>query len=93
MSGNGATGGPSRKGTAMLPPLNQPFALIRREGRAGVEIFTGDVGTVESLADIPLAPGSQALAIVPYRQVRERGFVAVDDGAPLQVLRIASCAT
>ena len=64
-----------------------PFALLRREGRAHVEVLTGAVHTVEHLADIPLESG--VLAIIPYRQVRERGFEAVDDGAPLLCLRIA----
>ena len=75
----------------MLPPRDEPFALIRRDliqstGRTEVEILTGPVGTVDKLADIPLP----ALALVPYRQVRERGFAAVDDGAPLRVMRIGA---
>ncbi len=73
-------------------PSTGPFALIRREGRERVEILTGTAGTVEKLADLPLSAtgpaGPQTLALVPYRQVRERGFAAVDDGAPLSVLRI-----
>jgi len=81
----------------LLPPLNEPFALLKREGRECVEILTGAVGTVDRLAGIPLSPGGpagpQTLAPVPYRQVRERGFEAVDDGAPLQVLRIAEVVT
>lgn len=80
--------------TALLDTLRTgvPFALLRREGRAQVEILTGPVETVESLADIP-APASptdpEVLALVPYRQVRERGFACVDDGTPLRVLRVA----
>jgi phenazine biosynthesis protein phzE len=68
-----------------------PFALLRREGGDRVEILTGPVATVDRLADIPLgaAAGPHALALVPYRQVRERGFAAHDDGAPLCVLRVA----
>jgi phenazine biosynthesis protein phzE len=68
-----------------------PFALLRREGRDQVEILTGPVETVPHLADIP-APASAddppVLALVPYRQVRERGFEYVDDGTPLRVLRV-----
>jgi phenazine biosynthesis protein phzE len=66
--------------------LDAPFALLRREGCDRVDVLTGPVETVDRLADIP----SQALALVPYRQVRERGFACVDDGAPLRVLRIAA---
>lgn len=72
-----------------LPPA--PFALIARE-QGDVEVLTGDVIDVELLADIPLfaADGSpqEVLALVPYRQVRERGFDATDDGAPLRCLVI-----
>lgn len=48
---------------------------------------------VERLADIPLgegvpdAPVTDALALIPFRQIRERGFQAHDDGTPLAVLR------
>ncbi|MFJ2081360.1 anthranilate synthase family protein [Micromonospora chokoriensis] len=68
-----------------------PFALLRREGADELELFTGTVDTVERLADIPLTPGTsgpQTLALVPYRQISERGFACVDDGAPLECLRI-----
>jgi 2-amino-4-deoxychorismate synthase len=66
-----------------------PFALIAREGGT-VEVLTGDVVDVELLADIPLADADgrprEVLALVPFRAVRERGFDAHDDGAPLRCL-------
>jgi phenazine biosynthesis protein phzE len=74
----------------------KPFALLHRDGAAHVDFLTGDVVTVGALADIPLAPGApgpQTLALVPYRQIAERGFACVDDGAPLECLRIASRTT
>jgi phenazine biosynthesis protein phzE len=68
-----------------------PFALIARDD-ATVEVLTGTVVDVELLADIPLvdADGTprEILALVPFRQVRERGFVCHDDGAPLRCLVI-----
>lgn len=67
-----------------------PFALLAREGSPVVEILRGDVVDVDLLAEIPLtAPDGtpqEVLALVPYRQVRERGFEAHDDGAPLRCL-------
>lgn len=69
-----------------------PFALLRRRtpGRDAdtVEVLTGSVRTVERLADIPAVPGEEAgaLALVPFRQIRERGFGVRDDGTPLSVL-------
>ena len=71
----------------MLPDLTAPFAMLRREGRDHVEILTGPVEIVERLTDIDLR--TEVLALVPHRQVVERGFECVDDGAPLCVLRVA----
>jgi phenazine biosynthesis protein phzE len=74
----------------------QPFALLHRDGADHVDVLTGDVVTVGTLADIPLTPGPpgpQTLALVPYRQITERGFACVDDGAPLECLRIATRTT
>ncbi|WP_018216129.1 chorismate-binding protein [Salinispora vitiensis] len=68
-----------------------PFALVRREGADHLDLYTGSVRVVERLADIPLptgAAGPATLALVPYRQVIERGFDCVDDGAPLECLVI-----
>ncbi|MEV0095719.1 anthranilate synthase family protein [Streptomyces sp. NPDC050738] len=63
-----------------------PFALLRRRtpGRDHdlVEVLIGDVREAERLADIP----DRALALVPFRQIRERGFDVRDDGTPLSVL-------
>lgn len=73
----------------------RPFALIRRENADHLELYTGTVTTVDRLADIPLPagpPGLRTLALVPYRQVGERGFAHVDDGAPLECLLIEDAA-
>jgi phenazine biosynthesis protein phzE len=55
-----------------------------------LDLFTGEIAVVDRLAAIPLpaAPGPQTLAVIPYRQVAERGFDCVDDAAPLECLRI-----
>jgi 2-amino-4-deoxychorismate synthase len=66
----------------------QPFALLHRNGADHVEILTGDAVTVATLADIPLSPGAPTLAVIPYRQIAERGFDCVDDGAPLECMRV-----
>jgi len=68
---------------------DRPFALLSRDG-VSVEVLTGDVVDVELLADIPLTDAEgrsrEVLALVPFRQVRERGFACHDDGAPLRCL-------
>ncbi|MFI6132875.1 anthranilate synthase family protein [Micromonospora sp. NPDC051141] len=69
-----------------------PFALVRREGAAHLDLFRGTVRTADRLADLPLpdgAPGPHTLALVPYRQITERGFACIDDGMPLEYLEIA----
>ena len=67
-----------------------PFALLARQGSPTIEVLSGHVVDVDLLADIPLsepdARPNEVLALIPYRQVRERGFAAVDDGAPLRCL-------
>ncbi|SDT60616.1 anthranilate synthase family protein [Actinoplanes derwentensis] len=67
-----------------------PFALLHRAGTDHVEVLTGDVITVARLDDIPLQPGTPVLAVIPYRQITERGFDCVDDGAPLECLLVRS---
>ncbi|MET9431991.1 anthranilate synthase family protein [Streptomyces sp. NPDC003036] len=66
-----------------------PFALLRRRtpGRDHdtVEVLIGAVHEAERLADIPVGP-RPTLALVPFRQLRERGFDVRDDGTPLSVL-------
>ncbi|MFJ8001667.1 anthranilate synthase family protein [Streptomyces sp. NPDC096310] len=66
-----------------------PFALLRRRtpGRDHdtVELLTGSVHEADRLADLP-AGDRTALALVPFRQIRERGFDVRDDGTPLAVL-------
>ncbi|MBW5421262.1 phenazine-specific anthranilate synthase component I [Streptomyces sp. BG9H] len=80
------TTGPQQ--SAVLADLlsdDRPFALLHRRtpGRDHdtVEVFIGPTGTYDRLADIP-----EGLALVPFRQIRERGFDVRDDGTPLTVL-------
>ncbi|GAB3863523.1 hypothetical protein GCM10029963_72320 [Micromonospora andamanensis] len=80
--------------TALAAGLDPgPFALLRRDDADHLDLFTGTVTTVDRLADVPLPTGPAGpatLALVPYRQVVERGFECVDDGVPLECLRIDS---
>ncbi|MGO2747435.1 anthranilate synthase family protein [Microbacterium sp.] len=67
------------------------FVLIARDGMDSVELLTGPISDVDLLADIPLTVDGtprEVFAMVPYRQVRERGFVATDDGTPLRCLLV-----
>ena len=64
----------------------RPFALLRRRtpghDEQTVELFLGPVTTYDRLADLP----DEGLALVPFRQIRERGFDVRDDGTPLTFL-------
>lgn len=62
----------------------EPFAILSREG--GVDVLVGDVVTADTLGDIPLEQGDDVLALVPFRQISERGFVCHDDDAGLHCL-------
>ncbi|WP_426403412.1 anthranilate synthase family protein [Streptomyces sp. R-07] len=66
-----------------------PFALLRRRtpGRDHdtVEVLIGRVHEAERLAELPVG-SMPTLALVPFRQIRERGFDVRDDGTPLSVL-------
>ncbi|WP_328882205.1 anthranilate synthase family protein [Streptomyces sp. NBC_00299] len=69
-----------------LPDDPRPFALLRRRtpghDHETVEVMIGPVGAYDRLADLP----AEGLALVPFRQIRERGFEVRDDGTPLSVL-------
>ncbi|MFZ3497062.1 anthranilate synthase family protein [Streptomyces sp. 5.8] len=73
----------------LLDDACPPFALLRRRtpGRDHdtVELLIGPVHEAEHLADLPVGE-RPALALVPFRQMLERGFDVRDDGTPLSVL-------
>lgn len=77
--------------------LNAYALLYRPESNLEhVELLTGTLTTATYLQDIPACyqPGVTArsekelLAIVPYRQISERGFECVDDQEPLYVMAV-----
>jgi phenazine biosynthesis protein phzE len=74
--------------------LTQPaFALIRVRDADTVTLVGGPRADLDSLSDIPLVSASDGgwdhLVLVPYAQVRERGFEAHQDGTPLTSIEVA----
>ncbi|MEW2132832.1 anthranilate synthase family protein [Streptomyces sp. NPDC005435] len=71
---------------ALLAADPRPFALLHRRtpGREEptVEVLLGPVTARDRLAGLP----DEGLALIPFRQIRERGFDVRDDGTPLLVL-------
>ncbi|MFF9805391.1 anthranilate synthase family protein [Streptomyces coeruleorubidus] len=65
---------------------SRPFALLRRRtpghDQELIEVLVGPVTHHDRLADLP----DEGLVLVPFRQIRERGFDVRDDGTPLTVL-------
>ncbi len=85
--------------TALASDNHTPFALLHRPdalGKDNIDVLLGEVSFVESLADISLPDEpydeqqaiQDKLVLLPYRQITERGFQAVDDDAPLAVMDI-----
>ncbi len=80
------------------------YALVHRPESAAagrVEVLMGEESEASSLADLPFDDGPhgdpapsgsgarhELLAVIPFRQVAERGLPCADDGAPLLVLRV-----
>ena len=74
---------------------HQAWAVIRRKAAPTAGLVGGSRREVASLLDIPLEEGppepgryADRLVAVPFRQVAERGFEAVDDGTPLVVVDV-----
>jgi phenazine biosynthesis protein phzE len=83
----------------VLAPEPGPFALLHRPGVLGrdrIEVLIGDVSHARSLCELDLSEPSgptsngrhETLALIPFRQLAERGFACVDDGEPLLKMRI-----
>src|ERR671920_1605360 len=74
---------------------HEAWAVVRTKDAATVTLVGGRRSEVGSLLDVPLEEGPppagrryDRLLAVPFRQVRERGFQAHDDAAPLVVVDI-----
>ncbi|MBQ0827204.1 anthranilate synthase family protein [Streptomyces tagetis] len=85
----------------ILGPTPPPFALLYRPEATGagvLDVVVGEVSHPAVLDAVPLpgpgpvpgAPRHDVLALVPYRQIAERGFDGHDDGTPLVALRITA---
>ncbi len=89
----------SRDVRAVLDALvgHEAWAAIRLRDSATVTLVGGTRSELASLSDVPLEDGPpedgrrfDRLLAIPFRQVRERGFEAHDDGTPLVAVDIAS---
>ncbi|MGW0736637.1 anthranilate synthase family protein [Streptomyces sp. NPDC002851] len=83
----------------VLTPKPPAFALLHRPettGPGALEVLLGRISLPRTLAAIPVPdaaagtgePHQEVLALVPYRQLAERGFDCPDDGSPLIALAV-----
>lgn len=67
------------------------FALVRSRDADTVTVIGGERLDLDTLADIPEGAGPAGgwdhLVLVPFAQIRERGFRAHQDGTPLTAIR------
>lgn len=72
----------------LADPAGQAWAVLWRDGQDEAEILLGDVVDLDLLSQIPRPRGgAPVLAMVPFRQIAERGFDARQDDTPLRVLQ------
>lgn len=85
----------------VLVPDPPAFALLHRPEstvHGQLEILIGTTSVIDRIEDIPLitskpgvnSPIHDMLAIIPFRQIAERGFDIQDDGAPLIILTVGA---
>ncbi|AOE86170.1 anthranilate synthase family protein [Pseudomonas sp. TCU-HL1] len=84
----------------ILNGSSDAYALLYRPecDSANVEVLSGTMAAVSHLENIPdcrrpdVSGGAEKelLAVVPYRQITERGFECVDDRDPLSVMAISA---
>lgn len=97
MSGQGTAAAGDLLGRVLSDPPSA-FALLYRPDtrRNELETYVGDISTTTSISDIsvpesPTRIGSrhqEVLALIPFRQIVERGFVCADDSSPLLSIAI-----
>jgi phenazine biosynthesis protein phzE len=84
----------------ILAPQPPGFALLYRPestGRSELDVLVGEVREVDSLAELPIPDAAadadgharhDLLAVIPFRQITERGFACVDDGEPVIAMTV-----
>lgn len=77
-------------------PFDRPFALVKRNGEEFVRFFSGTMMRPERLDAIPRRTGRpegggarfDTLSILPFSQIRERGFAVHDGGETIRTIVI-----
>jgi 2-amino-4-deoxychorismate synthase len=67
-----------------MPDFDAPFCLIHAAGTT--RYATGELRRLTLLSDLPRRTGNPVISMVPYSQLRERGFEVHDGGEPILTL-------
>jgi 2-amino-4-deoxychorismate synthase len=67
-----------------MPDFDAPYCLIHADGVT--RYATGELRRLTLLSDIPRPGGTPVISMVPYSQIRERGFEVHDGGEPILTL-------
>lgn len=79
---------------ARLAEENKPYALVRRQGDDEALLLEGELVACERVGDIPVEMGTtdsdtfDTVSMIPYAQIRERGFEALQGTEAIRCLRI-----
>ncbi|WP_163336357.1 chorismate-binding protein [Desulfopila sp. IMCC35008] len=72
-----------------------PFCLIQKQDSEEILFLSGEYGSCRTIKDIPRRIGSTSggrsydtISVVPFCQIRERGYRAHDDGEEILTIRI-----
>jgi phenazine biosynthesis protein phzE len=69
---------------ATTVPDDRPYCLIHANGETHLAV--GEIHRVKLLAEVPRPVDHPVISIVPYSQLRERGFTVHDGGEPIIAL-------
>lgn len=67
----------------------QPFCLFHLDGKT--RLATGEIRYTSLLGDMPRPSSLPVISMVPYTQLRERGFELHDGGEPIISLVASEC--
>lgn len=72
----------------ILKLFNQPFCIINK-GK-NVHVYKGEIKEYERIADLPCLEkkGVNYISMLPYNQMKERGFEVIDEGEKILTLHI-----
>ncbi len=75
---------------------NTPFCCIQKQDSDELLFLKGSVSTFRNIQDIPRTSGGKGkrvydtISMVPFCQIRERGYSVIDEGEPIRTIEVES---